>query len=154
MALLGEEVEVIKLGTAFEADPPGSRYCVMDYVNDPHAAAAARTLAFNSSQRQPAFAEALLASLDGEDQTPPLMTYDISPPPPPGGRYIVLNYARHYPSRVAMRIYSLKVRDTDPDLATRLNDELQSTEDEFAEYVRSRIPKKKPRANAKKKGKS
>lgn len=141
--LIGDEVVITKKGSV--PDPAGSKYCVVDYVNDEAAKIAARTLATTARDREPAFADALYASLEGAEQAPPLLVYGIEPrlTVHPDARFAVFNYSRHYPSRVAMRMYWLKVKDERPGLAERLDWELDTSEEDFATYVQSKYPDKK-----------
>lgn len=140
--LIGDEVVVTKKGA--QRDPEGSRYCVLDYANDDCAKVAARIMASQSMSRESAYAEALFASLQGEDETPPLLIYEIEPQVevPEGARYIVCNFPRHYPSRLAMRLYALKARDVDPEVAALVIQLIYDSEQEFAEYVTSKLPKR------------
>ena len=147
---MGGEASVVKKG--YMPDPLGSAYCVIDYVHDDIGRIAARVMAANCMGREPAYAEALFASLEGQDQETPLLIYQITPAieVPLGARFVVLHYSHHYPSRVAMAVYANRVKAEAPELAAVMHAALQDSEPGFAEYVKSRIPKKKPRANAKK----
>ena len=139
--LIDEEVMVQKKGPP---DPPGSRYCVMDYVNDWAAEVVAQTLATFSKNRESAFADALRRSLDGGGEETPLRVYDIQPQVGvhPNARFIVLHYSHHYPSRVAMGMYPLKMRDRCPELAERVDRALGQSQDDFAAYMKSRYSSK------------
>lgn len=147
--LLEGEVEVVRKG--WTPDPKGSRYCVIDYASDPPARSAAFAMATECWTREPAFAEALIDSLNGEDERAPLLTYEITPliEVDEGGRFIVCNFAFHYPSRYALRRYWGKVRHEHPELAGHIHSLLQETEQSFADYLESKRPKKKQRKKKK-----
>lgn len=143
--LLGDEVRVERKG--FAADPAGSRYAVVDYLHDPAGRSVAHAVAVATMDREPAYANALFASLEGDPEESVLLTYalhtdlDVHP----DARFVVLNASRHYPSRVGLTRYWLKTKDRDPELAGRVRVFLDETGDEFAEYMQQKLPKKKGR---------
>jgi len=143
--ILEHEVEVVRKG--WTPDPKGSRYCVIDYASDGPGRSAALAMATESMRKEPAFANALIASMEGEDEDVPLRTYEITPlvEVSEGARFIVCNFTFHYPSRYALRRYWGKIRHEQPELAEHIDSLLKETEKGFAEYLESKRPKKKAR---------
>lgn len=141
--LLDHEVSVARKGTP---DPPGSRYCLIDYANGGGPAQSAITAMLAAAwDREPAYCEALQASASGEEETSVLLRYEIATDLDvhPDARWLVCNVSRHYPSRVAAQRYAIKVDGPEKLQILAL---LQETANDFAEYVRARTEAQKAQA--------
>lgn len=136
--LLDHEVQVARKGTP---DPPGSRYCLIDYAHSgSFGRSAVVAMLAAAHDREPAYCDALAASLGGEGQQPVLLQHEIQTDRivNPDARWLVCNLSRHYPGRVAAQRYAIKVRPTDPVLAEAMFALLKETSSAFAEYVHAK----------------
>lgn len=144
--LLDHEVTVARKGTP---DPPGSRYCLIDYAHSgtPGQSAVIAMLAA-AQDREPAYCTALAASVQGEAEQPVLLQHEIQTDlnVHPDARWLVCNVSRHYPARVAAQRYAIKVRDADPVLAGLIFALLQETAGVFAEHLHAKTEAQKAQA--------
>lgn len=127
-------------------DPPGSKYCLIDYANGgPPAQSAVIAMLAAAWHREPAYCEALEASVAGGEEAPVLLQYEIEPSLDvhPDARWLVCNLTRHYPSRVAAQRYAIKLKGGFPGATAQISALLQETSKDFAEHVHAKTEAQK-----------